>query len=56
MKKEEKNLRIGYRWIFSRGLISRIWQKVAKIAKICLVNNFSPEGILFFQRKGLTDI
>ena len=34
--------RIAYRWIFREDLISPIWQKFAKIAKICLVNNFSP--------------
>ena len=37
-------LRIGYRWIFREDLISPIWQKFAKISKICLVNNFSPQG------------
>ena len=36
--------RIGYQWIFRADLICRIWQKLAKIATICLVNKFSPEG------------
>ena len=37
-------LRIGYPWIFCVDLILRIWQIFVQIAKICLVNNFSPYG------------
>ena len=31
-------LRTDYRWIFRKDLISWIWQKFTKVAKICLGN------------------
>ena len=38
--------RVGYRLIFREDLISQIWQKFAKIAKICLVSKFSPLKVI----------
>ena len=37
---DPKILWIGYWWIFCEYIISRIWQKFAKITKTYLLNNF----------------